>query len=147
MTDLTDKNVALAKECGAMLVYNLAGIAVVQLMDGELDEYTSRVCHDALVAKELQMAELSGRQLKQIAEKDVTDAGFEELDKLLTEKDALIAMQAEALLDCHAGIHWYVSCSNDSDGSDVEMLEQIDKALAATAETVEAWKNKQGDKK
>ena len=122
MTDLTDKNVALAKECGAMLVYNLAGIAVVQLMDGELDEYTSRVCHDALVAKELQMAELSGRQLKQIA-----------------EKDALIAMQAEALKGAIHALRFA--------GAPMSLLESLVDARSATAETVEAWKNRQGDEK
>lgn len=138
MTSQTDKNIAMAKECGAGIVYLGDTVFHIDMQPNQLDEYTSRACAE-LERKMLEQQAMfhvnmlrawPGKSHDEIANAIKSIGGSAELDKLVAEKDALIAMQAEALQ----------FCQNNLTKSFIN-FRIVDEALAATAETVEAWKN------
>ena len=132
----TDKNIALAKECGAWMNTDTG---VQSLLDGsiafttsELDEYTSRVCAE----KQSQCEKLSEGIINLLNINENIHGAARIAKQEIEKKDALIAMQADALEQL----------------MNVERRDRImpigkewdaaRQAIAATAETVEAWKDK-----
>ena len=149
----TDKNVAMAKECGARIntdgvAYHLLDGSIAFVKSSELDEYTSRVCAGSqeLQAKlDAAIDALAERDDKELRQDNVITL----LNALIAEKDALISTQAEALRYAIDDLVIRAKLNGDDDSLSIGQgcLDQMNEALSASTETVAAWKNRQGDKK
>lgn len=119
----------VAKECGA--IHNPYGLSFgIMITQEQLEAYTARILADK--EAELKDAAIRWRDLRDVLES--TQHQVIGLEKQLSEAQALIAMQAEALKLVHDHARLYIR-----DYAKNNVGDAVARAIFASAEAVAAW--------